>query len=465
MSAFPIALLLALAAVPAPLIGSALGSAVPVLAFQTPAVRDAAPPAANDVLPDSPAGRCARAWFELFAEPWPDGVDLAKAVRDFETAHASKARLGRTGLDERATRMQPLRDEWGTMTVERVTSASSTSLSLHVRSSRRGPVDVEFQFDPEGKLDAISLATGNGEPSQPLTPARRTALIAAACAGLTDEYVFPEKGKAMADALQSAASRGAYDSITDESAFVARMTDDLRAVTRDKHLRVRIQPIETNREDAVVRGGLTEFRRENWGFRSVEIKEGNVGVLRFDHFGNDPEARAIADAAMAFLARCDALIFDLRQNGGGSPTMINHLSSYLFDQPTLLNRMIDRDGNVVGEGHTDASVAGTRFRPDLPVFVLTSSRTFSGAEEFAYNLKNLKRATIVGETTGGGAHPVKPVRLDDRIVIVMPFLRAENPITKTNWEGVGVHPDVEVEAAKALERALDLARSQTGPRR
>ncbi|MDZ4754542.1 MAG: S41 family peptidase [Phycisphaerae bacterium] len=231
----------------------------------------------------------------------------------------------------------------------------------------------------------------------------------------------------------------------------------------DKHLRVRIAP-ELQQAGRASPMGPTpeEARRENWGFKGCEIADGNIGVLRFDAFVPTDEAKRVADAAMAFLGRCDALVFDLRQNGGGSPEMICYLSGYLFDKPTLLNRMKDRNGSVVREGFSAESVQGERFAADLPAYVVTSNRTFSGAEEFAYNLKNLSRATIVGETTGGGAHPVKAVRLDDRTVIMMPHMRAENPISQTNWEGTGVKPDVEVPAEGALEKALELARTKLG---
>jgi C-terminal processing protease CtpA/Prc len=123
-----------------------------------------------------------------------------------------------------------------------------------------------------------------------------------------------------------------------------------------------------------------------------------------------------------------------------------------------LNDMVDREGKVVEEFWTLKDVPGQRFRKGLPVFVLTSSRTFSGAEEFTYNLKNLERATIVGETTGGGAHPVRPERLDDRFIMMIPYMRAQNPVSKTNWEGTGVEPDVKTTAGEALEKAQALAR-------
>jgi len=163
-----------------------------------------------------------------------------------------------------------------------------------------------------------------------------------------------------------------------------------------------------------------------------------------------------AAAAMNLLANTDALIIDLRKNGGGDPAMVQLVCSYLFSQRTHLNDIYSRPDNRTEEFWTKTDMPGKPYG-DKPVFVLTSSRTFSGAEEFSYNLKNLNRATIVGETTGGGAHPVNARRLGKDFLIMVPFARAINPITKTNWEGTGVKPDVEVPAAQALKVAHLLA--------
>jgi C-terminal processing protease CtpA/Prc len=163
-----------------------------------------------------------------------------------------------------------------------------------------------------------------------------------------------------------------------------------------------------------------------------------------------------ATAAMNFLASSDALIVDLRQNGGGEPAMVALICSYLFDQPTHLNDLYERKGDTTAQYWTLPYVPGKRLA-GKPVFVLTSSRTFSGAEEFTYNLKNLKRATIVGETTGGGAHPVSGHKIDEHFSIGVPFARAINPISKTNWEGAGVEPDVKAPGAEALDVAKKLA--------
>jgi C-terminal processing protease CtpA/Prc len=153
---------------------------------------------------------------------------------------------------------------------------------------------------------------------------------------------------------------------------------------------------------------------------------------------------------MGFVANSDAIIFDLRRNGGGDPAMVALISSYLFgDKPVHLNDLYWRKGDRTDEFWTDPKAAAFKLE-NKPIYVLTSSRTFSGAEEFSYNLKNLKRAVIVGETTGGGAHPGSGQRLSEHFQVFVPSGRAISPITKTNWEGTGVEPDVKVPKEQAL---------------
>ena len=159
---------------------------------------------------------------------------------------------------------------------------------------------------------------------------------------------------------------------------------------------------------------------------------------------------------MNFLANADAIIFDMRQNGGGHPGLIQYICSYLFDAPTHLNSLYWRQGDRTEEFWTLDDVPGPKM-PDVPVFVLTSSYTFSGAEEFSYNLQTRERATLVGETTGGGANPGGRMPVNQRFGIFIPTGRAINPITGTNWEGIGVVPDIAVDADEAYDTALAMA--------
>ena len=160
-----------------------------------------------------------------------------------------------------------------------------------------------------------------------------------------------------------------------------------------------------------------------------------------------------AVAAMAFVQNCDALVFDLRRNGGGSPGMVNFLSSHFFAEPTHLNSLWFRESDSTQDFWSLPGVPGVQ-RPEVPIVVLTSGDTFSGAEEFAYSLQALGRATLVGARTRGGAHPGRHIALGGPFGVFMPTGKAINPVTGTNWEGRGVIPDVEVPAEQALERAL-----------
>ncbi len=278
---------------------------------------------------------------------------------------------------------------------------------------------------------------------------------------LERDYVFSDVAMEMNAFVKKRFNEGAYNKVTDPFAFGQILTSDLQQVSNDRHLRVRFEPENiANRRNAAVSESdsimlaqrrLKQARSENYGFKKVEILEGNIGYLELTaFFGVDEEAGATAQAAMNLLSNADALIIDLRQNGGGSPQMIQLISSYLFGPNRVhLNNFYNRPQNNQTQTWTLPYVPGKR-RPDMDVYVLTSSYTFSAAEEFSYNLKNLERATLVGETTGGGAHPGGTRIATDRFTIWVPDGRAINPITNTNWEGVGVKPHIEVAAKEAL---------------
>jgi predicted negative regulator of RcsB-dependent stress response len=197
--------------------------------------------------------------------------------------------------------------------------------------------------------------------------------------------------------------------------------------------------------------------RENIGFQKVEILEGNIGYVDFRYFGPLESGRAASSSAMRFIENADAVIFDMRKNGGGNPSMVQYVCSYFFDKPTYLNSLYWRRGDRTQEFWTLDDVDG-RKRPDVPVFILTSSRTFSGAEEFCYNFQTRNRATLIGEITGGGANPGGTFPINDNFRIFIPTGKAVNPVTGTNWEGVGVKPDIETDAESALDVALEKAR-------
>ena len=307
-------------------------------------------------------------------------------------------------------------------------------------------------------LLAIALAARAQSPAPspaPLAPveaAEREAVVAAAIAELDRAYVFPDVAAKMGADLGTRLKAGAY-ATADARELAAALTRDLQAVSHDKHVRVVLAADHAARMQKVV-------APTNHGIGKYEVLPGNIGYLEVASFlGRGPGVEEAIATAMTALAKTDALIIDVRANGGGNPQTVAQLSSYLFERPTHLNSLYWRERDRTDEFWTRAQVEGLRFGQSKPVYVLTSAKTFSGAEEFSYNLKNLKRATLVGERTGGGAHPGGVRKLNDRFSIFVPTGRAISPVTGTNWEGTGVVPDVEVPAADALERALQLARA------
>ena len=198
------------------------------------------------------------------------------------------------------------------------------------------------------------------------------------------------------------------------------------------------------------------MEHDNCAFQKVEILPGNIGYIKFNGFMDAGFCGSTVNAAMGFVSHTDALIFDIRENGGGQPAMVTLIASYLFNQPTHIIDIYNRHEDTTQQNWTLSYLPGPRLTKQ-PVFVLTSKRTFSGAEEFAFDLKNQKRATIVGETTGGGAHPVSGHPVGEFFMVGVPFAKSLDPVTKTNWEGIGVAPDVSVAADKALETAEQLA--------
>jgi hypothetical protein len=301
-----------------------------------------------------------------------------------------------------------------------------------------------------------------GRPQQPqdrsIDAGERAEVIAGVLKELIKSYVDPEKAKDLEAAIRSRQKNGDYDTITSATALARTLTAHLREVSHDKHLHVDYMPSfpggpgprpgPANRDQMGKR-----LAARNYGFKKLERLEGNVGYLELEGFLPAEFAAETAAAAMSFLANTDALIIDLRHNGGGDPTMVAFLCSYFFDaQPVHLNDLYHRPDNRTHQWWTLPYVPGRRYL-GKEVYVLTSQRTFSAAEEFAYDLQCLKRATIVGETTGGGAHPGMGRRINDHFAMFVPTGRAINPVTKTNWEGTGVKPDIEVPAEKALGTA------------
>jgi hypothetical protein len=307
----------------------------------------------------------------------------------------------------------------------------------------------------------------SGDEEKPLTisPEDRQQAITGILKEFDERYVFPDVASKVKEAITSRMNEHNYDQISTGQELARILTKDLQELTKDKHVRVNCStaklPARPDGDNGPPPEEMKKMRARqrilNAGFVKVERLPGNLGYLRLDGF-MDPEAgKEPLLGAMTFLKNTDAFILDLRYNGGGTPTMIRDLCSYFFDEkPVHLNSMYFRKGDRKEEFWTNKEVPGPRYL-HKEVYVLISAFTFSGGEECAYNFQTQKRGTIIGETTGGGAHPGGTVPVADHYMIFIPTGRAINPITKTNWEGVGVKPDVSVDADKALETARDLA--------
>jgi len=416
------------------------------------AVAAALPQAA---IPSTPAGQTLQAWLTAFNSG--DHAQVDAYVHKYDPKNSADRMMSFHSMTGGFELVQILKSErlHVEFLVKERNSATKALGNLDVKDA--DPAEVTGfglqALPPDANLSEITFK---------IDAATRTRAIDGAIKNLNEFYVFPDTAKKMEDSVRSHQKRGDYDAISDGNALASRLTDDFQAISHDKHLHVNYSAVKMpdRHTDAKpspdeVAEQRKEMEKMNCGFEKVEHLSGNVGYVKFDFFADPDVCGPTAVAAMNFLANVDAIIFDLRENGGGDPKMVAFISSYLFDEPTHLNDLWERKGDVTHQYWTLPYVPGKRLG-GKPVYVLTSHDTFSGGEEFCYNLKNLKRATLIGETTGGGAHPVSGHRIDDHFMIGVPFARAINPISKTNWEGTGVEPDVKVPAADALTTAQKL---------
>jgi len=271
---------------------------------------------------------------------------------------------------------------------------------------------------------------------------------------LEENYIFLDKAKETNSHLEGLIKKGVFEGISSKE-FVNLMTNELQKITKDKHLRFSFKNSkQPSREvNAVLKENISRY---NPMLRGFQLWESNIGYIDLAFFGGSASHLEKIDSAMEALEIADAIIIDMRRNGGGVPTTVNYLSSYFFNEKVLLNTIYSRANNHSQELWV-TDVKGLK-RPKVPVYILTSDYTFSGAEDFSYTMQSRGRAVIVGEVTGGGAHPTRLFPLDKGFAIGIPISRTINPVTKSNWEGVGVQPDIKIESDKALEKAKELAK-------
>lgn len=281
---------------------------------------------------------------------------------------------------------------------------------------------------------------------------------------LRASYVFPDIAEKICDRLEKHLMQGDYSDITESSFFAYALTVHMQEVCQDEHLWVKWHPEELPDQKSSLRRNqewMDDLRLEanldNYGIHKVERLPGNVGYIDIHYFNKAEWGGDTAVAAMNFLTYTNVLIMDLRQCLGGYPSMTTLISSYFFGaEPVHLGGISWRDQNTTQQYWTLPYIPGKRFG-DKPVYILISRDTFSGGEGFAYDLQIWGRATLVGEKTGGGAHPGASYRLNAHFEVFIPVGRAVNPITNQNWEDSGVLPDISVSQEHALNAAYRLA--------
>jgi hypothetical protein len=304
------------------------------------------------------------------------------------------------------------------------------------------------------------MVVGQDE-STPASAELKAAAVDSVSWALNKTYVFEDVAKEMEKHIRGKLKRGDYDELSTIQDLARQLTEDMREISSDRHLGVQfmsdelVEEMQQSDEDPDVAHQLAieRGRKRNFEFKKIEILDGNVGYLKLNGFNDTSLSGPTAVAAMNFLGYTDALIIDLTENGGGSPSLIQTIMAYLLDDSTHLNSFYIRDGDSLQQFWSAPYVPGPKM-VDTELYVLTSGHTFSAAEEFTYNVKNLERGTIVGETTGGGAHPVKGYLFPSlNMGMRVSFGRAVNPVSGTNWEGTGVTPDIEVPADQAFDAA------------
>jgi len=408
--------------------------------------------------PETPAGHTLRAFLDAFNSAEHDRI--AAYVKEYDPENSAD---GLTSFS----------NQTGGFTLVSIVHSAPDKLSFLVHG-RGDNIDafgiLQLASTSPTRVKRLSIRAippGTRPDDIQLDEATRQKTIDAISEKLTEYYVYPDVAAKMVQAIRDHQKRGDYSSMTDGNEFADALARDLRAISHDQHLHVSYDPFTLPEQPRSSAGRSqpspaeqARFRsmleHQNCSFSKIEILSNNVGYIKFGAFPPPDICGPTVVAAMNFLAHTDALIFDLRENHGGDPSMVDFMVSYLFRQPTHINDLTNRHENETHQYWTVPWVLGSRL-VDQPVYVLTSHQTFSGGEEFTFDLQTQKRATIVGETTGGGAHPVEGLPAGDHFSIGVPFARAINPVTHGDWEGKGVEPDVKVSAADALATAEKLA--------
>lgn len=279
---------------------------------------------------------------------------------------------------------------------------------------------------------------------------------------LEEKYVLPEVGKKYSEHLLTLLSQDHYTLITSGEQLAKQIESDLKEVRIDLHLKVSYNPQRVknmreaeNKSDEEKQKNkelqLVTEQKKNFGAKELKILPGNIGYFRLDEFPGEAGSETLI-SALSFLQYSDAIILDLRENGGGNPEMIMLMGSYFFeeDNSVFFSSFFHRIRDKTYQHRSFFYVPGKRI-PKTKLYILISKNTFSAAEGFAYDFKQIKRATIVGEKTKGAAHVANPFIVNEYFLLTLPFAKPINPITNSSWEGTGVEPDIPCEAEHAID--------------
>ena len=409
------------------------------------------------VPPSDPVGRKFEAW--------------VAAINSVDRARIDGVWSGAKDAELRASMDMAVAERTGGFELHRVEEATAAEMVAVVRAKRTERwhcLQFHVDADPPHAIQTILLrpTSAPSDPengsalSAPFDNKARGQVLQALVRELNRAYVFPEKALAIERDLNARQRQHAYDTLASRLAFGRTLTEELQRLTHDKHLHIEVGcsrgAARPGREPSGPPAAGADQPRV---FGQARRLDGNVAYIDIATFAVPGEkARDEIRETMSAAADAAAIILDVRNNGGGEPETVALVSSYLFGaEPVHLNSLYWRVSDRTDDFFTDPRVQGAKFGATKPVYVLTSGRTFSAAEEFTYNLQARKRAVIVGETTGGGAHPGDLVPLPHGFTVFVPSGRAINPVTNTNWEGTGVKPDVPVPVETALEAAHKLA--------
>lgn len=294
--------------------------------------------------------------------------------------------------------------------------------------------------------------------SFPLTKPATKVLIDSLANQILKYYIDKEAAVKISKALKANLKTGTYNGYKDPHELAGKLTTDVLSIQKDEHFHIEYNPtlaneVSGNIDDVpkMVSEKLQLERNKNFGFKRTEILSGNIGYLEISGFARlNNYSKATALAALNLLSNSSAIILDVRYGTGGSPEMVSYILSHFFKEKTHITDIYIRCENITLPYYTEPDSL-SNILCDIPLYVLTSYKTFSAAEGLTYALKSLKRATIIGEQTRGGAHTVTYRPLSSGFVADIPFGHALDPITKKSWEGVGIEPDIKVSAELALE--------------